>query len=127
SFVPLLYVRLLIQMPADSSRPFFFAVPPPPGLSPLSLHDALPIYSAVQGLALNFRDISERKALEAQLRQLALHDPLTQLANRNRSEEHTSELQSPCNLVCRLLLEKKKQTASWYRMSFGRESTRRSL
>src|SRR5256885_9419611 len=26
-----------------------------------------------------------------------------------RSEEHTSELQSPCNLVCRLLLEKKKQ------------------
>ena len=27
---------------------------------------------------------------------------------RDRSEEHTSELQSPCNLVCRLLLEKKK-------------------
>src|SRR3989454_6972077 len=29
-----------------------------------------------------------------------------------RSEEHTSELQSPCNLVCRLLLEKKKRTVS---------------
>src|SRR2546426_3875136 len=29
-----------------------------------------------------------------------------------RSEEHTSELQSPCNLVCRLLLEKKKNTIS---------------
>src|SRR5256885_6193851 len=29
---------------------------------------------------------------------------------RRRSEEHTSELQSPCNLVCRLLLEKKKNT-----------------
>src|SRR2546426_5915111 len=29
-----------------------------------------------------------------------------------RSEEHTSELQSPCNLVCRLLLEKKKKTHS---------------
>src|SRR2546426_6943754 len=28
----------------------------------------------------------------------------------DRSEEHTSELQSPCNLVCRLLLEKKKKT-----------------
>src|SRR5256885_9242765 len=28
--------------------------------------------------------------------------------NSDRSEEHTSELQSPCNLVCRLLLEKKK-------------------
>src|SRR2546426_2752235 len=30
----------------------------------------------------------------------------------NRSEEHTSELQSPCNLVCRLLLEKKKKKIS---------------
>src|SRR5256885_7266459 len=30
------------------------------------------------------------------------------LAKVHRSEEHTSELQSPCNLVCRLLLEKKK-------------------
>src|SRR2546426_8608551 len=30
----------------------------------------------------------------------------------NRSEEHTSELQSPCNLVCRLLLEKKKNNTS---------------
>src|SRR2546426_7520350 len=29
---------------------------------------------------------------------------------KERSEEHTSELQSPCNLVCRLLLEKKKKT-----------------
>src|SRR2546426_5876943 len=29
--------------------------------------------------------------------------------NTTRSEEHTSELQSPCNLVCRLLLEKKKK------------------
>src|SRR2546426_6838728 len=29
--------------------------------------------------------------------------------NHQRSEEHTSELQSPCNLVCRLLLEKKKK------------------
>src|SRR6478735_10705726 len=32
-------------------------------------------------------------------------------AGRPRSEEHTSELQSPCNLVCRLLLEKKKERA----------------
>src|SRR5256885_6700904 len=31
---------------------------------------------------------------------------------RMRSEEHTSELQSPCNIVCRLLLEKKKNTDS---------------
>src|SRR5688500_19867435 len=32
--------------------------------------------------------------------------------NELRSEEHTSELQSPCNLVCRLLLEKKKTNKS---------------
>src|SRR2546426_2829095 len=33
-----------------------------------------------------------------------------------RSEEHTSELQSPCNLVCRLLLEKKKRTSTTCRI-----------
>ncbi len=38
---------------------------------------------AVRGLSLNFRDISERKVLEEKLRQLAFHDPLTLLANRN--------------------------------------------
>src|SRR2546426_2773016 len=32
-----------------------------------------------------------------------------EVASIQRSEEHTSELQSPCNLVCRLLLEKKKK------------------
>src|SRR5256885_3731461 len=42
---------------------------------------------------------------------LQLGDRLDPLA-RMRSEEHTSELQSPCNLVCRLLLEKKKQRCS---------------
>src|SRR5256885_9896912 len=36
----------------------------------------------------------------------------------DRSEEHTSELQSPCNLVCRLLLEKKKKDSkSWWQSS----------
>src|SRR5688572_33201420 len=35
-------------------------------------------------------------------------NPVLQLVNRTRSEEHTSELQSQSNLVCRLLLEKKK-------------------
>ncbi len=38
---------------------------------------------AVRGFALNFHDISERKVLEEKLRQLAFHDPLTLLANRN--------------------------------------------
>src|SRR2546426_4666960 len=35
--------------------------------------------------------------------------PHPSLGHHARSEEHTSELQSPCNLVCRLLLEKKKK------------------
>src|SRR2546426_9112969 len=35
--------------------------------------------------------------------------PNNKSAPHTRSEEHTSELQSPCNLVCRLLLEKKKK------------------
>src|SRR5256885_12853492 len=35
--------------------------------------------------------------------------PIPAVGERVRSEEHTSELQSPCNLVCRLLLEKKKR------------------
>src|SRR2546426_2402681 len=39
------------------------------------------------------------------------HDP----GPGSRSEEHTSELQSPCNLVCRLLLEKKKKKQSQHR------------
>src|SRR2546426_2346408 len=38
------------------------------------------------------------------------HEPISQPPGR--SEEHTSELQSPCNLVCRLLLEKKKKKKS---------------
>src|SRR2546426_7019229 len=37
--------------------------------------------------------------------------PLASAAIEDRSEEHTSELQSPCNLVCRLLLEKKKKVS----------------
>jgi diguanylate cyclase (GGDEF)-like protein/PAS domain S-box-containing protein len=48
-----------------------------------SVGSNLTLDPAVQGLALNFRDISERKALEEQLRQMAFHDPLTLLANRN--------------------------------------------
>src|SRR2546426_5092225 len=39
---------------------------------------------------------------------------LERSARLDRSEEHTSELQSPCNLVCRLLLEKKKKNTTNY-------------
>src|SRR2546426_6085624 len=43
------------------------------------------------------------------LREMFHDDLLIRSPSWNRSEEHTSELQSPCNLVCRLLLEKKKK------------------
>src|SRR5688500_19718829 len=41
---------------------------------------------------------------------------------RDRSEEHTSELQSPCNLVCRLLLEKKKRFGRIFSFNAWRET-----
>src|SRR2546426_9149261 len=52
--------------------------------------------------------------LSAQKRMNSIHRSSWRLferrrKQRSRSEEHTSELQSPCNLVCRLLLEKKKK------------------
>src|SRR3989454_4582497 len=50
------------------------------------------------------RDLARQPGVDS--RHLARDDPSL------RSEEHTSELQSPCNLVCRLLLEKKKKTTT---------------
>src|SRR5256885_13230872 len=47
----------------------------------------------------------ERRVVEATRDLASKHSQLQE----TRSEEHTSELQSPCNLVCRLLLEKKKK------------------
>src|SRR5256885_11335955 len=51
-----------------------------------------------------FEDMAERFEMLMDKGRLKRADPWVAL----RSEEHTSELQSPCNLVCRLLLEKKK-------------------
>src|SRR2546426_2372666 len=56
-------------------------------------------------------DAQADRSLGEGLRQGVKGRPLSQHRTNNpRSEEHTSELQSPCNLVCRLLLEKKKTT-----------------
>src|SRR2546426_3601400 len=56
-----------------------------------------------------------RSIAEAGPDRTAIRDDLAQVGRgkpgQDRSEEHTSELQSPCNLVCRLLLEKKKIVA----------------
>src|SRR5256885_7511239 len=77
--------------------------------------------SDTEGLLAALRTYLEGFAREKEIR-IAIDFP-AQL----RSEEHTSELQSPCNLVCRLLLEKKKNKKSWhsifYILSFYRTST----
>src|SRR5438874_9964996 len=91
---------------------FFFNVPATPEIYTLSLHDALPIW-AVLLLALRAAAVG-RAAPGDQLqpgrprRPLRTGRPLR--PNWDRSEEHTSELQSRRDLVCRLLLEKKKKT-----------------
>src|SRR2546426_2651147 len=76
---------------------FFFNDTATTEIYTLSLHDALPIWSTRRPSPLKraaaFRSVTGRAALP----------------KSPRSEEHTSELQSPCNLVCRLLLEKKKK------------------
>src|SRR5256885_13156866 len=84
---------------------FFFNDAPPTEISPLSLHAALPIFVPATGLR---PDVDQPEAFQFHparkyLRTLAA----SSRACPARSEEHTSELQSPCNLVCRLLLEKK--------------------
>src|SRR2546426_9527335 len=79
---------------------FFFNDTATTEIYTLSLHDALPIFLQ--------KFLKER----IWICQGQLHGTLllsTGGENLYRSEEHTSELQSPCNLVCRLLLEKKKK------------------
>src|SRR2546426_10817940 len=77
---------------------FFFNDTATTEIYTLSLHDALPICQPAPRPKSSLP--SERRSSVA-----------TSLASTTgwRSEEHTSELQSPCNLVCRLLLEKKKK------------------
>src|SRR5256885_13244433 len=50
----------------------------------------------------------DRRGVDERRQQPAAEQPRSHRRHGPRSEEHTSELQSPCNLVCRLLLEKKK-------------------
>src|SRR5256885_11945932 len=53
----------------------------------------------------------------------SLGDSRLLMVLKDRSEEHTSELQSPCNLVCRLLLEKKKNNAALYPLHVTRTAS----
>src|SRR5437763_2047650 len=79
---------------------FFFNDPPSPEIYTLSLHDALPIS----------RRFNSQDSHAPPLARREIRSTFIMLAHAcSRSEEHTSELQSPMYLVCRLLLEKKKK------------------
>src|SRR5256885_11164532 len=80
---------------------FFFNDTATTEIYTLSLHDALPICEAAM-CSLDQPAPEVVAQVDAGVCGLGF-------AGGARSEEHTSELQSPCNLVCRLLLEKKKQ------------------
>src|SRR5438105_12564264 len=85
-----------------------FTAAPPPRLCTLSLHDALPIStpSGRRRSALLMRSVRSRTIWTVS----AAADTVQMVRDRTRSEEHTSELQSRVDLVCRPLLEKKKTT-----------------
>src|SRR5206468_12212610 len=85
----------------------FFTGAPPPEIYTLSLHDALPIFvwPWIQRLR-QAVPLLELFGIAALVGTVLL---LRQMQEENRSEEHTSELQSRSDLVCRLLLEKKKK------------------
>src|SRR5256885_5212699 len=84
---------------------FFFNDTATTEIYTLSLHDALPILLLQDRGCVAPGYATGMQAREAQAETFLGHG----VAIPHRSEEHTSELQSPCNLVCRLLLEKKKQ------------------
>src|SRR3712207_8780483 len=99
---------------------FFFNDAATTEIYTLSLHDALPISQGRVALgeeAHPAHDLGELAAGQAQLVLVALGQELAMVreltidepGRQDRSEEHTSELQSRQYLVCRLLLEKKKQ------------------
>src|SRR5438105_10195527 len=82
----------------------------------LSLHDALPIYLAQVALLLGVGAVADdRGPAQADAQDVGAEQgqsvaaQLQHPGRRPRSEEHTSELQSRVDLVCRLLLEKKKK------------------
>src|SRR5437773_5054582 len=89
---------------------FFFIDPATTEIYTLSLHDALPIF--ILGVKPSWRpDTRPRRDTDTRLQPRGRR-------RRVRSEEHTSELQSHHDLVCRLLLEKKK-----YRMPLATDET----
>src|SRR5690348_18007966 len=79
---------------------FFFNDTATTEIYTLSLHDALPIWTSGKPSRSRTRSDSTARSRSSTRRART---------RKRRSEEHTSELQSPVHLVCRLLLEKKKK------------------
>src|SRR5256885_11223696 len=99
---------------------FFFNDPAPTEIYTLSLHDALPFWMVERQL--HRREKKTRRALAGRFRAVSAiaDNRRAALAQVDaRSEEHTSELQSPCNLVCRLLLEKKQISSTHASTKYG--------
>src|SRR2546423_11479825 len=89
-------------LPTSTFLFFFFNDTATTEIYTLSLHDALPILNQP-----HVRSRARRAGLDSHTRDEVV-DGARHRIDRNRSEEHTSELQSLAYLVCRLLLEKKK-------------------
>src|SRR5256885_7762034 len=94
---------------------FFFNDTATTEIYTLSLHDALPISSLTEptwpepsSLTRSDEEIASGILTTAHRKNCLRSVAYISCSLTDRSEEHTSELQSPCNLVCRLLLEKKK-------------------
>src|SRR5437763_11496062 len=88
---------------------FFFTDPAPTEIYTLSLHDALPICDCSRPQAPTASPVSAARRCGPPPDFIVNVGQIIRIYQWARSEEHTSELQSPMYLVCRLLLEKKKQ------------------
>src|SRR2546426_5096129 len=105
------YTLLIADVGQLAINPHLFkALPYDPlkDLAPVSLIGSTALFLVLQA-SIPANDFRELVAL-AKAKPGSMNYGSSGLGSIHRSEEHTSELQSPCNLVCRLLLEKKKNT-----------------
>src|SRR5438270_5191195 len=88
----------------------YYNDPAPTDIYTLSLHDALPIFSICSRMRAS--PLADTIASTSFCNTTRIARIASSFPGIGRSEEHTSELQSQSNLVCRLLLEKKNQLTS---------------
>src|SRR2546422_4512357 len=110
-------MRLARSLLHYSFRFFFFNDTATTEIYTLSLHDALPI--SVRADPDRVRAGGQVTAVDEPRAVDPAEDPGARFIDSNRSEEHTSELQSRLHLVCRLLLEKKKKQSGPCTTNYG--------